>query len=89
MNQHKGSDRPSGERELDGAEGGMGDGGDPAGAQEAGIHPALEKELTEGGLGQALAGVTGQPGLAGAEERTSKATDEAKAQAGSESPAKE
>ena len=88
MNQQKRSDRPGG-RELEGAEGGMGDGGDPAGAAEAGMHPRLEKELTEGGLGQALAGVTGQPGLAGAEERTSQATEEAKARAGSETPAKE
>ena len=89
MNQQDTSGRPAGERELDGAGGGMGDGGDPAGAQEAGMHPAREKELTQGGLGQALAGATGQPGLAAAEERTSRATEEAKAQAGSETPAKE
>ena len=77
-------------RARQGAEGGMGDGGDPADAAcEAGVHPALEKELKQGGLGQALAGVTGQPGLAGAEERTSRKTDEAKVEAGAETPAKE
>ena len=78
------------ERARQGAEGGMGDGGDPAdAASEAGVHPGLEKELKQGGLGQALAAVTGQPGLAGAEERTSQETEEAKAEAGAETPAKE
>jgi hypothetical protein len=64
-----------------GAEGAMGDGGDPAGA-ERNVGPGVEKELREGGLGQALASVAGQPGLADADE-------EAKTEAGSETPAKE
>jgi hypothetical protein len=69
------------DRAREGAAGGMGDGGDPAGATGE-ASPALQKELREGGIGQALAGVTGQPGLAATQ-------DETKAEAGGETPAKE
>ena len=57
-------------RRADAAGGGMGDGGDPASASDHEIGPGLQKELKEGGLGQALAGVTGQPGLADADEQS-------------------
>lgn len=74
-----GSDQEKARR---GAEGAMGDGGDPAGASDGEVSPALHKELTEGGLGKALAGATGLPGLAEADQ-------ESKTEAGAESPAKE
>ena len=82
MNQHNTRDGPDRKQTLDGAEGAMGDGGDPAGASDAEACPGLQKELKEGGLGQALASVPGQPGLA-------KADEEAKTEAGAETPAKE
>ena len=82
MNQQHPPGEEDRERALDGAGGGMGDGGDPAGASDGAPSPALQKELREGGLGQALAGVTGLPGLADADQ-------EAKSKAGAESPAKE
>ena len=80
MNQQdqRGTDHDKARR---GAEGGMGDGGDPAGASST-DSPGLHRELTQGGLGQALAGVTGQPGLA-------EADDEAKTRAGGDTPSKE
>ena len=73
---------PGDEQARRGAEGAMGDGGDPAGAAATEAGPGLQKELREGGLGQALASVTGQPGLA-------EQDDEAKTEAGAETPAKE
>ena len=82
MNQQDPSRRPpEDDRARRGAEGAMGDGGDPAGATST-ESPGLQKELTQGGLGEALASVTGQPGLAQADE-------EAKTEAGAETPAKE
>ena len=81
MNQQD-QDRPGEDQARRGAEGAMGDGGDPAGASARDVGPGLEKELKEGGLGQALASAAGQPGLAQAE-------DEAKTEAGAETPAKE
>jgi hypothetical protein len=72
---------PGGDPALDGAAGGMGDGGDPAGSADTPADSALRKEL-KGDLGQALASATGQPGLAEADEA-------AKSEAGAETPAKE
>ena len=88
MNQQD-QNRPDEEQARRGAEGAMGDGGDPAGASDGEVGPGLEKELREGGLGQALASVAGQPGLAHQEDQTSKASEEAKTEAGAEIPAKE
>jgi hypothetical protein len=83
MNQPEtGPGRSDEEQARRGAEGAMGDGGDPAGASEGDASPALRRELTQGGLGQALAGATGQPGLAEADQ-------ESKTEAGAETPAKE
>ncbi|HEX8570023.1 MAG TPA: hypothetical protein VF699_08890 [Caulobacteraceae bacterium] len=70
------------ERAIDAAGGGMGDGSDPASSSTEQPGPGLQKELKEGALGQALASVAGQPGLA-------QPTDESKAEAGGETPAKE
>ena len=81
MNQQD-QNRPDADQARRGAEGAMGDGGDPAGAGARDVGPGLEKELREGGLGQALASVAGQPGLA-------KVDEEAKTEAGAETPAKE
>ena len=80
---------PGDEQARRGAEGAMGDGGDPAGASARDVGPGVEKELREGGLGQALASATGQPGLAHQEDETSRASDEAKTRAGAETPAKD
>ena len=70
------------DRKIDAAGGGMGDGGDPASSAGEQPGPGLQKELKEGALGQALASVSGQPGLA-------EPHDEAKTEAGGETPAKE
>ena len=83
MNQPETGPRGSDEEQARrGAEGDMGDGGDPASASAGEVSAALRKELTQGGLGQALAGATGQPGLAEADQ-------ESKTEAGAETPAKE
>ena len=74
--------RPDDDQARRGAEGAMGDGGDPAGASARDVGPGVQKELKEGSLGQALASAAGQPGLAAADE-------EAKTEAGAETPAKE
>ena len=81
MNQQD-QNRPDEDQARRGAEGAMGDGGDPAGASARDAGPGLQKELREGSLGQALASVAGQPGLAAAKDQT-------KTEAGAETPAKE
>ena len=86
---HQNQNRPDDERARRGAEGAMGDGGDPAGAAPRDPGPGLQKELNEGPLGQALASATGQPGFAQPEDETSKASEEAKTEAGAQTPAKE
>jgi hypothetical protein len=80
MNEHD-QKPPGNDQARRGAEGAMGDGGDPAGASST-DSPGVQKELTQGGLGEALASATGQPGLARTDEK-------AKAEAGAQTPAKE